>query len=148
MFNPNMKKIIRLHNLKGPEWDILDPKCHMSIFVKQPDLLNKPVGFAWWQKICPPVTIYKKPTSTLIPDNEDSDTKAGRMDASGEDASASKLDEAIKNEPRTEAVGFFVQSKWNGEAADHWEWWGWKWNRQGSSFSVPNWVRTQSSRNN
>jgi hypothetical protein len=46
-----------------------------SIFVKQPAFLNEPVGFDG--------RAYASPQSNLIPDNEDSDAKAGRMYQSG-----------------------------------------------------------------
>jgi hypothetical protein len=79
----------------------------------------------------------------LIPDNEDSDAKAERMDASGEDTSASKPDKAITDEgtdsesesrieaaqkatakqsrinrelkKRTEEMGLFIQSNRDGK---------------------------------
>jgi hypothetical protein len=46
----------------------------------------------------------------LIPDNEDSDTKAGRMDASGEDASASKPDESRMNQELKQLDSLFNPS--------------------------------------
>jgi hypothetical protein len=45
MWNPTTKIIIRLRNAKWLDWEILDPKRDMSIFVKQPELLKEATGF-------------------------------------------------------------------------------------------------------
>jgi hypothetical protein len=78
MYNPKTKKIVRSRDVKWLEWETLDPKHDMSIFVKQPELLNEPMGFDDKEYPPPPIT-FQAPRSTLILDDDDSDTKAGRM---------------------------------------------------------------------
>jgi hypothetical protein len=87
MYNLKTKHIIRSRNVKWLDWEVLDPKRDMSIFVKQPELLIEPVGFDDKEYDLPPQT-KNTPQSTLIPDDgEDSDAEAGRIDGTGEDTS-------------------------------------------------------------
>jgi hypothetical protein len=107
MYNPKTKHIIRSRDVKWLEWETLDPKRDMSIFVKQPELLEEPTGFDD-KEYTPPVTI-QIPKSTLIPDDGDSDDEAGRMVQSGEDVtsapeSTTNLDEDTERDNRKEAV--------------------------------------------
>ena len=60
----------------------------MSIFVKQPELLTEPMGFD--DKEYPSPTTPTPPRSNLIPDDDDSDIEAERMDTSGEDTSVTE----------------------------------------------------------
>jgi hypothetical protein len=56
MYNPKTKKIIRSRDIKWLDWEVLDPKRDMSIFVKQPELLAEPVGFDDKEYAPPPPT--------------------------------------------------------------------------------------------
>jgi hypothetical protein len=45
MFNPKTSRVVQSRDVKWLEWETLDLKQDMSIFSKQPELLDEPVGF-------------------------------------------------------------------------------------------------------
>ncbi len=105
MYNPKTKKIIRSRDVKWLDWEILDPKRDMSIFNKQPELLNEPVGFDDKEYNIP--TPNNPPPPNLIPDDDDFDAEAGRISGNREDTSTSKNDEVVtdnEEDKRKEAV--------------------------------------------
>jgi hypothetical protein len=67
----------------------------MSIFVKEPNLLNEPVGFDD-KEYAPPITT-PAPRSHLIPDDDDSVPEAGRIDRI--DRSREDIDNTSSPEP-------------------------------------------------
>jgi hypothetical protein len=100
MFNPKTKKIIRSRDVKWLEWKILDPKRDMSIFTKDPTLLEDPVGFD--DKEYPAPTTAQPPAPQLIPDDDDSDVEAGRI-AGESDTSTPEVREPL-NEAAQQAA--------------------------------------------
>jgi hypothetical protein len=97
IFNPKTSRIVQLRDVKWFEWETLDLKCNMIIFSKQPELLEVQVGFDNKEYV-PPISTMQAPASTLIPDDYNSDAKAGGKVTSGEDTSALKPDKVVTDE--------------------------------------------------